>query len=328
MMNISTANTESMLRFHRFHERLNRSIKVQAIGLGLLAEEIDAGITAAALKQRMYSRQALWGGMPDWSGASEDVELAIRDIGQGGVLRAFSAFDLFLAQLEGELSSWRDFSGASAPVASTGDNEEDFDGDDEKDDLDRVERVYRRLGVSRGRVSDLWAVYRYFRRARNCIAHREGIASRTLVQAFETPELKPTLHRWTARTGEMTSPALVAVRFGDPIEFTHRQSIAASSVLRLLALDLGKLMISHLGEPGFVYLVARRVFLDDPPLPETATKSSMVKAFNTAMADRYRVRGYREEEGLRTLRQLGLTKACSARFGEIKKQAQTTEGTP
>lgn len=312
VMDVSTGNTESMLRLHRFHERLNRSVKVQAIALGLLADEIDTGVTAAALKKRMYARGRLWGGMPDWSGAKDDVELALRDVGQGAVVRAFSAFDLFLDELIAELTSWADFSGREPLAAANGDSANDKN-------VDRVEKVYAQLGANRSRVSDVWAVYIYFRRARNCIAHREGIASRSLVEAFDAPELQPTLDRWVDRTGEMTAPALMPVTFGQPIKFTHRQAIAASSVLRLIALDLGRLAISHLGEAGFVYLVARRAFLDDPPLPETATKASMVKAFNFMMSDRYRVRDYRQEEGLRALRAIGLTKRCSARFAEIKK---------
>jgi hypothetical protein len=43
-MDIAGASTEALLRFHRFHERLNRSIKMQVIGLGLLSDEIDAGL--------------------------------------------------------------------------------------------------------------------------------------------------------------------------------------------------------------------------------------------------------------------------------------------
>lgn len=42
-MDLSGANTEATLRFQRFHERFNRAIKVQAIGLGLLTDEVDAG---------------------------------------------------------------------------------------------------------------------------------------------------------------------------------------------------------------------------------------------------------------------------------------------
>lgn len=54
-MDLSGANTEAILRFHRFHERFNRSIKVQAIGLGLLADEVDAGTPAETVRERLYS---------------------------------------------------------------------------------------------------------------------------------------------------------------------------------------------------------------------------------------------------------------------------------
>ena len=60
---------------------------------------------------------------------------------------------------------------------------------------------------------------------------------------------------------------------------------------------------------------------------QTATKASMVKAFNYMMAMRYRVRNYREEDGLTVLRGLGLTKRCSARFAEIRKAHAAMAGT-
>lgn len=47
----------------------------------------------------------------------------------------------------------------------------------------------------------------------------------------------------------------------------------------------------------------------------------MVKAFNNAMAIRYRVRDYDVREGLGILRGLDLTKKCSARFAELKRRA-------
>lgn len=316
-MDLSGANTEATLRFHRFHERFNRSIKVQAIGLGLLADEVDAGTPPETIRDRLYARPDwLWGGMPDWTTPRVEIDAALRDIGQAGVVRAFSAFDLFLDELMAELTSWRDFSGAT-PL-------DDVDtplNDDEPGDTDRVERIYARLGASRARISDVWAVYVYFRRARNCIAHREGVASRSLVEAYAAPELALTLDRWIAQTGDMTAPALVAVQEGEQIAFSHRQGIAASSTLRLIAIDLGELVITQLGERGFVYLAARRAFFDDPPLPATLKMTSMVKAFNNALATRYRVRDYDSREGLGVLRGLDLTKKCSARFAELKRRA-------
>lgn len=222
-MDLSGANTEAILRYHRFHERFNRSIKVQAIGLGLLADEVDAGTPAETIRDRLYARPDwLWGGMPDWTNPRFEIDAALRDIGQAGVVRAFSAFDLFLDELMAELTSWRDFSGATPLYAA-----DPPSNDDEPSDTDRVERIYARFGASRARISDAWAVYVYFRRARNCIAHREGVASRSLVEAYAAPELAPTLDRWIARTGDMTAPALVAVQEGEQIAFSHRQSIAA-----------------------------------------------------------------------------------------------------
>lgn len=315
-MDFMAANTEAILRFHRFHERLNRSIKVQAIGLGLLADEIEAGTDPDAIKNRLYARPGwLWGGMPDWADPRADVDAALREIGQGGVLRAFSAFDLFLDELQAELTSWQDFNGSTSIETLESGVAQDGDGE-----ADKVERFYQRLGAPRTNISDVWAVYRYFRRARNCIAHREGISSRTLVASYQEPDLAPTLERWVTRTGEMTAPALIPVTEGEQIEFTHRQAIAASSTLRLIALDLGRLAISKLGPEGFIYLVTRRAFFDDPPIPETQQMASMVKAFNAAMSTRYRVRDYDQVEGLRILKALGLTKLCSARFAQLKRE--------
>lgn len=34
--------------------------------------------------------------MPDWTNPRVEIEAALRDNGQAGVMRAFSAFDLFL----------------------------------------------------------------------------------------------------------------------------------------------------------------------------------------------------------------------------------------
>ena len=82
-MNLEGANTESALRFHRSHERLNRSLTLQIIGLGLVADETDSGTQAEDIKRRLYARPGwLWGGMPDWTNPSNDVDAPLRHIGQ------------------------------------------------------------------------------------------------------------------------------------------------------------------------------------------------------------------------------------------------------
>lgn len=314
-MDLTGANTESMLRYHRFHERLNRSIKMQVIGLGFLADEIDAGTPAAAIAQRATARQGLWGGMPDWNGARDDVEFAVRDVGQAGVARAFGALDLFMEQLQGELTSWRHFIGEADPTKIEEENE------DEDNVEDKVNNFYERLEANRSRVEHIWPVYRYFRFARNCIVHREGVASRALVEAATDSSLTRALARWTAATGDLSVPELIDVEVGRQLDFTHRQALHASSVLRLIALDLGRFVISMLGERGFVYLVARRTFLDDTPLAAVDPKGTMVKTFNVIMKERYRVRAYDYAAAMRILRSLDLTRRCSLRFSHITNAA-------
>ena len=119
----------------------------------------------------------------------------------------------------------------------------------------------------------------------------------------------------------MLRPLLVTVVHGQQIEFSHRQAIAASSVLRLIAIDLAALVIERLGSNGFVYRAAKRTFFESPTLPETKARPTMVKAFNDVMSNRYRVKSYCPREALALLREMNLTKQCSARFNEIKRQA-------
>ncbi|MHA0328672.1 hypothetical protein [Sphingomonas melonis] len=187
-MDLSGANTEAILRFHRFHERFNRSIKVQAIGLGLLADEVDAGTPAETIRDRLYARPDwLWGGMPDWTNPRVEIDAALRDIGQAGVVRAFSAFDLFLDELMAELTSWRDFSGATPLDAADMPS-----NDDEPGDTDRVERIYTRLRASRARG---------FRTSGRCmsISGARGTASRTAKasrrEAWSRPMPRPSWRR-------------------------------------------------------------------------------------------------------------------------------------
>ncbi len=110
---------------------------MQAIGLGLLADEIDAGTPAEVIKARLYARPGwLWGGMPDWINPTAELDAALRDIGQAGTAKAFSAFDLFMDEIEAELTSWRDFSGVAISVDA------DFIGALQED---KADRFYRRL---------------------------------------------------------------------------------------------------------------------------------------------------------------------------------------
>jgi hypothetical protein len=105
-MDLSNANTEAFIQFHRFHEHLNRTIKTLVIGLGLTAESVQRGRSAESINQLLRDQGWLWGGMPDWTAPGELIDEARRDIGRTGVIRAFSAFDFFLDGIDADLASW------------------------------------------------------------------------------------------------------------------------------------------------------------------------------------------------------------------------------
>jgi hypothetical protein len=306
-------NLESTLRFHKFHESLNKSIKVQVIGLGMLADEIDAGISPTKIQERLYARSGwLWGGMPDLNDPTNLLETTRRDIGQAGLARAFSAFDLFLDELQADVDRWNHFYLTPSKIVDSAENE------DSPEVVDRVEKFYARLGADNSNVSHIWDVYQYFRFARDCIVHREGRASDALVTAFANPGINTALNEWVERTDELTAPVLVKVTKGEQIDFTHQQALAASSTLRIIALDLTKIVAQTIGKEGFIYLAAYHAFYGREILPEVAGSSSMLKALNYMLSQRYRVHSFDKTEVSRILKKLGLTKKCSAKFTKIR----------
>ncbi|GBQ36913.1 hypothetical protein AA19596_2100 [Acetobacter fabarum DSM 19596] len=61
---------------------------MQAIGLGLLADEVNAGTPAETIRDHFYARPDWrWGGMPDWTNPRIEIDGALRAVGQAGVLR-------------------------------------------------------------------------------------------------------------------------------------------------------------------------------------------------------------------------------------------------
>ncbi|MCC7542197.1 MAG: hypothetical protein IT379_38620 [Deltaproteobacteria bacterium] len=102
-MDLSQANTEAYLWFHRFHEAFNRSIKMAAIGLCLVDDALGKGMPRDELKQLAYNSGGLWGGMPDWTDPTGLVVEARADLGEAGILRTFSALDRFVDDLDADL---------------------------------------------------------------------------------------------------------------------------------------------------------------------------------------------------------------------------------
>ena len=303
---------ESALRFHRFHERMNQSIKVQTIGIGLVADEVEGNVEPAALAARLNARTGwLWGGVPDWTDPKRLLEDSRRDLGQAGVARAYSAFDRFVDEMMAEIGRWERFSKNAVLVP-----EIDRLVPDE-DSGDKVAHLYAKLGAERQVSSHTWAVYRYFRLARDCIVHRDGVASSALAEEYRSSRADSELKLWVIKRRWHMPPVLVPVVESEQLEFGLRQVIAASAHLRRIALDLSNAVLRKIGRRGLAYLVAHRAFMSDSPPSEITAAPSMAVAFDWMMSTRHRLPRYTRQEGQQLMAQLDIRTRCEAGFQKL-----------
>ena len=315
---LAGANTEASLRFHRFHERLNRSLKTQVIGLGMLKDAIDKGETRDGIKEILYAQNDLWGGMPDWGRPQELIDEGRLDIGRAGVVRGFSAFDLFLDNLSAELESYGRFRGAKPkpkgrlPARQGGDGTDDGAAAAEAG----LTRYYERIGADLDGVKFLLPLYVYFRVARNCIAHRDAIASGAAEDLSRGDGIRDALEAWPDHTDDMRVPEILPLKEGAEILFTHRQALSNSSILRLIAMDANEKALTILGVEGVVYAAAKRL-LSIPSANDPEIRRSMPATINYILSDRYRVRNVDSLGASRILSSLGMSKRCERRFQSL-----------
>ncbi|WP_322418906.1 hypothetical protein [Mesorhizobium huakuii] len=317
------ANTEASLRFHRFHESLNRSLKVQAIGLGILADAVESGRSEKDIKAALYKRPGwLWGGMPDWRTPLSVIEDVRGDLGRSGLVRVFSAYDVFASDLTADVDRWRSFTNTTVLSDDVPELESDYD---EEGHVDRAARLFRYLSGNAAGLHE-WPLYQYFRIARNCIVHRGGIASTAFADAYPSDAITNALKGWRERTGERTVPELVSAQKGQRLEFSHRQALSASSVLRLMVLHINAKFVKKLGRRGMVYLASRHALFTSPPVL-SQDFDTVFAAIGFLLDKRYRVRNFERHAVQRALRDLGITRQCREQFSALQNQLRTLHAT-
>jgi hypothetical protein len=340
-VNLEMANTRAFAAFHRFHEHLNRTIKTSVIAYALLDEAIKSGVKKSELDMKTIRAGGLWGGMPDWTNPPETLAESKIELGASFLVRVFSAFDLFIEHLVGELSSWTHFRSAMQPEstpkaearrqrrkkgaasrelsASLALYDEALDAIEDSPaiddaDVEKVSRIYARFGWRPTSTDFFLPIYRYYRLCRNCVAHRDGRASAALVESSEKAQWRSTVRAWSKTTGEESVPRLREYSFDARIELDHRDVILASSMLRRIAVHMNGCAVHELGPLGMVYFAARRSLLESPPsIPTTSTKSA-VKVIHEALHLTYRVNGLSETETIAYLEDIGIWRKCRLAF--------------
>lgn len=202
--------------------------------------------------------------MPSWGNsvqALEGLRLAQHDAASAAIVRAFSAFDLFLETTDGELQCWqqnRNRSGSSNKSAESVDDTNAETVDDLQDAKGRAVRFYERKKWATQNIAYLIPVYTYFRQLRNCIAHADATATPALVKASSKESWADVAQAWEKNTSDLTVPIPIHFTHGQAIRITHREAILASSMLRRIALDVAQRSLTSLGIEGLVYVKASR----------------------------------------------------------------------
>jgi hypothetical protein len=321
-LDVSVAALDSGIKYHRFHENFSHSIKANVIALVHLELMLKDGLTVQELKDKIYNTAELWGGMPRWKQPQKYLREARYDLACHGVVRVFSAFDVFLSEFEGEISSWQDFSKKRySKPAFTEISRKASKPDDEKNEEEDVARCFRimeRFGWTLANEQLVKPLYRYYRLSRNCIAHRNAIVSPALAEASMDLTLQVAKSNWCRIMHEISEPPVKVLTAGKKMEFTHQDAIFCSSLSRGIALQVNKLAVDVMGLDGLVYFKTKKNVLNENTDFPITPGSNLTSLLADQLRQNNHIKGILAEDVKAALNELGLLQPSKDAFNEIK----------
>ncbi len=174
-MDISSANAEPMVALLEFHNQFNRSIKVAFGALSAVQVRVASDGEDAPTLIELPAGGEPWG-RTRWRDLYNPRKEAARFITEMGVVRASTAFDDYLVQVEAELNRDQDFREDSGKKAGKKEKPSDTEGDC-ADRTSSLDRVAVRLDMDLGSLSAVRTIVDFFELARNCIVHRSRCAA-------------------------------------------------------------------------------------------------------------------------------------------------------
>jgi hypothetical protein len=323
--------THAYSQYHHFHLNFNRRIKTAAVAIALLEADWKSGRTDEAIKEAAR----IWGGWPDWSDKTAALSDARFDLGAGGIVKVFSALDVFIEALEGEMHAWaaapnrKDVVNHADPKGkhdgpltadgrTAGREESDDEVDDESDLMKtRALKVYHRHGWSAEGIGYLAPVYRYLVHLRHCVAHADARVGPALARASRRERWEKAIANWPSLTGDVAAPVPTEMDVGEPIQISHKDALLASSLVGRLALDMSTWATSTLGADGVLYLAAARLLKQDD-VAELVGKTPFI-FIHRYLHEVLRVKELNEVETKRILERVGIWKDICRRHEELRK---------
>lgn len=294
MININSARLLPFQAFHSFHEQINVHIKVAHSANLLLVRHAGEPSSQDELAELIASSHPSWNATPVRNLSIKLQRAQDAGVSAFAIVSVFSAFDDFLIGTEAEVSRAK-----RNQAATKSPKDEAKEPDDDEEKIDRVFRLYGSLGWPVSGIANLQPLLRYFRLCRNCIAHRNGRASKALVTQSSDPALSSAL----ASLQEGPERGIMAFKVNDTIHLPPTLAIMCSHILRLIAIDANDRLIETLGLDGVLKMAAHHTVRLNEELGGKARKRP--EAILNAFLTQSRVRMDSREDSIVEMKRIG-----------------------
>ena len=315
-IDLSRALTEPFVSYIEFHEALNRTVKISTAAMLLLKAHVAGDDSCELLSGLFVSSNSLWGPQRV---ARPQIEVAnsLDELSRVLLVSVFSALDTFIVGVRAEQSRWAAFKyKGSASAIATPSHEEEESGQN-------METLYREYGWNSVQVAELIPLYNFFRKVRNCVAHRDSKASKSLASE-DTATLSVTGRNLVKRrrvvAGTITLPL---VKVGKKVALEPQHVIMASSLGYRLAEDVNRKLVSDLGPTGMTHMAAyyTQKRIDHPKRRLDARfAESNVSQF---MTGRYRIPHVDGKVAIQLLKAIGIWQTVRNQFDSDMKAQRT-----
>ncbi|EDY21067.1 hypothetical protein CfE428DRAFT_1360 [Chthoniobacter flavus Ellin428] len=308
-MDISKANTEPFYAFHRFHESLNRLVKTIAGSLAFTERSVGTGHVGSKLLSALIEGAGEpWGGLNHYDPQKELADATLFFV-EMAIVRVDSAMEDFLVSTDAEMSRWvaHRSHGKEQRKATTVVNE----AADDYSTLPLV-KLWNACGWKSKPTEELVAVYQFFHRARNCIAHRNGRMTGELAKSLSDPDFAK---KWKKVNTPRGTPSMPLPNIsGDRVILRPRDVILYSGVCRKLAAEVSSLLLNDMGEKGLLYMAAYHSLLTDSPTPWGNSARGPEAVVNWALTHRLHARDVSASKTIASLKSAGLWERCRDRY--------------
>lgn len=308
-MNIENVNTEPFVGYHLFHEHINVTIKILTASLNNTIAHVTSSEDDKELGNLIAKTDPAWNLPPIWSFSGMSEEQVYGFVSELGLVSAFSALDDFFDGVEAEIERWN----SKIVEVERMKPADCYDKADEK-----VLTIYKKYGWDTNRIDKYIPVLKYFRFARNCIAHRNSKASPALTEYSGSSELDKEFSR---NFKNKTISALPIFQRDEKVVIDPKLAIFASHILRCICKDVNQILLDFLGEDGVLNMAAQHGFLRVKPV-ETDAYRTPEAIFNFILTDRYRVMLKDDREAINRASSLGIWKPCLNQFEALDRKVR------